>query len=75
MRKAFRAAAYERTWLMKHISLTSKSMPAVAQDGGLVTPKNSIFPLNLIGFIANDFSFWPLNWLIVPLTGITKRTI
>lgn len=57
---------------MKHISATSKTMPAIAQDGGIIAPKNSIFPLNLIGYTTNDFSFWPFNF-ILGLTGIQKR--
>jgi hypothetical protein len=56
---------------MKHISVTSKSMPAIAQEGGLNTPKTTVF-----GFWpTNDFSFFPFNWLIVPLTGINKNAL
>lgn len=52
---------------MKHISVTSKSMPAVAYDGGIST-KNNILGV----FPRNEFSFWPITGFVRLVTGVDK---
>jgi len=72
VREGSRSSCYERNWLMKHIRVTSKTMPAMAQNGGVAAPKNTIWPLSLIGYTTNDFSFFPFDF-IAGWTGINKR--